>query len=66
MAISYGTPENRELHFLREHLDFELKTLVLKRPNKEGGPDSIHHVYVCRKKEGADHKMVKNYKSVME
>ena len=66
MAISYGTPDNRELHFLREHLDFKLATLVLKRPNKETGEDSIHHIYVCEKKLGADQKMINNYSSVMK
>ena len=56
VAISYGLPENREVHFLREHLNFELRTYMIKKENKDSTPPSIHHIYVCKKLPGADQK----------
>jgi ubiquinone/menaquinone biosynthesis C-methylase UbiE len=37
VAISYGVPQNREFHFMREHLNFSLKTYSLKKSHKETG-----------------------------
>ena len=48
MAVSYGTPENRELHFLQKHLHFELKTFQIEKKHPHG-PSSVHHVYICTK-----------------
>lgn len=52
VAVSYGTPANREFHFKREHLNFSIKTFELKRVTKDGNV-SLHYIYVCRKEDGA-------------
>mmetsp|Transcript_29956 Transcript_29956/g.45811 ORF Transcript_29956/g.45811 Transcript_29956/m.45811 type:complete len:125 (+) Transcript_29956:262-636(+) len=31
VAVSYGVPENREFHFMRAHLKFELRTYKLSK-----------------------------------
>ena len=31
MAISYGVPDNREFHFVREHLKFQLNTYKIEK-----------------------------------
>jgi len=36
IAISYGTPENREFHFTRNHLDFEIKKVHLPKVMENG------------------------------
>jgi ubiquinone/menaquinone biosynthesis C-methylase UbiE len=54
VAISYGVPDNREFHFIREHLKFEIKTHKLEKIHKESGAQSIHYVYICKKLDGAD------------
>jgi ubiquinone/menaquinone biosynthesis C-methylase UbiE len=54
LCVSYGTPENRVLHYKRGHLKLSVQTFQVApcAPLKEG--QSIHYVYVCRKIEGAD------------
>jgi EEF1A lysine methyltransferase 4 len=53
MAISYGVPDNREFHFIREHLKFEMNTYKIEKKH-DNGSNSIHYVYVARKLPGAD------------
>ena len=48
VAISYGHPTVRELHFQRKFLKFEITTHFVEK-------DTVKNfVYVCRKLEGAD------------
>ena len=54
MAISYGVPENREFHLIREHLKLEIKTYKIEKKHGDTGQLSIHYIYVCKKLEGAD------------
>ena len=54
MALSYGTPDNRTIHFTRKHLGFELKTYELQRVHEDSGSASMHHIYICKKLAGAD------------
>ena len=56
MAISYGVPENREFHFKRAHLGFELKTYSVEKKHQNNGNSSTHYVYICKKLPGADKK----------
>lgn len=37
MAISYGIPENRDFHFKRGHLGFELKTYKIEKKHQQSG-----------------------------
>jgi len=53
MAISYGEPKNRLLHFYRSHLKFEVTHEKLERTNDQG-KKSIHWIYICRKMPNAD------------
>jgi ubiquinone/menaquinone biosynthesis C-methylase UbiE len=53
MAISYGVPENREFHLIREHLKFEVNTYKIEKKH-ENGNLSVHYVYVAKKMPGAD------------
>ena len=53
IAVSYGEPKHRLLHFYRSHLKFEVNHVRLERVNQQGGK-SVHWVYVCRKMKGAD------------
>ena len=55
MAISYGKPENREFHFQRPHLDFELKTYALfpEGCSEQEKEEKSHYVYLCKKGEGS-------------
>ena len=54
MAISYGVPENREFHLIREHLKFDIKTYKIEKKHGDSGQTSIHYIYVAKKLEGAD------------
>lgn len=54
MAISYGVPDNREFHLIREHLKFEIKTYKIEKKHEGSNQSSIHYIYVCKKLEGAD------------
>lgn len=53
MAISYGEPKNRLLHFYRSHLKFEVTHEKLERTNDQG-KKSVHWIYICRKLPDAD------------
>ncbi len=66
MAISYGIPDNRDFHFKRAHLDFDLKTYKVEKKHKENGTSSIHYVYICKKLPGADLKCEQNYTQVIQ
>lgn len=52
IAISYGEPKNRLLHFYRSHLKFEVNHRKLERVNQQGKL-SVHWIYICRKMEDA-------------
>ena len=54
VAISYGLPENREFHLIREHLKFELNTYKIEKKHEGNGQMSVHYVYVAKKLPGAD------------
>jgi ubiquinone/menaquinone biosynthesis C-methylase UbiE len=64
LCVSYGTPENRVLHYKRGHLKLSVQTFQVapSAPLKEG--QSIHYVYVCRKIEGADDVAAENWPDV--
>jgi hypothetical protein len=66
MAISYGKPDNREMHFKRDHLGFSVKTFKIEKENTsaEGGV-TIHFVYLCTKLPDADNKSVAHYENVI-
>lgn len=66
VAVSYGTPENRRFHFERGHLKFDVKTFELKRTHKDTGNTSLHHIYVCKKLEGADLTIMANFGIAIE
>jgi EEF1A lysine methyltransferase 4 len=54
VAISYGIPDNREFHLVREHLKFDIHTYKINKKHEHSGQISIHYIYVCRKLQGAD------------
>lgn len=64
VAISYGLPSNREFHFQRQHLSFNMKTFELKRICKDGGI-SLHYIYICQKQANSKTKLQANYDMVM-
>lgn len=51
MAISYGEPQNRVVHFQRKFLKFDIETIKIE---KKGDETKIHYIYLCKKLEGAD------------
>ena len=51
MAISYGEPKNRVVHFQRKFLKFDIETIKIE---KKGDETKIHYIYLCKKLEGAD------------
>ena len=53
MGISYGTPENRLIHYKRGHLKLNVSTFQVAQPHPNGN-QTIHYVYMCKKLEGAD------------
>eukprot|EP00347_Sterkiella_histriomuscorum_P015715 403355957 len=63
MAISYGTPENRVLHYKRPHLKFNVSTFEIA-PEGKKSQDAVHYVYVCKKQEGADEQCEENWTQV--
>lgn len=67
MAISYGKPENRMLHFEREHLDLDISVFTVKKDSELDNHDldKIHYVYICKKNKGADEAFKKNYDNVI-
>ena len=50
---SYGTPENRLIHYKRGHLKLNMSTFQVAQPHPNGN-QTIHYVYMCKKLEGAD------------
>lgn len=63
IAISYGFPENRSMHFEREFLKFDLKTIELKPQDNKG---SSHYLYICQKLEGADELSETTYPKIIK
>ena len=43
IAISYGVPANREFHFKRRHLKFDVTTIPIKKSHNYPGPESVSH-----------------------
>jgi EEF1A lysine methyltransferase 4 len=68
LCVSYGTPENRVLHYKRPHLKLSVQTFQVSPPNTQGKelptPPSIHYVYICNKIEGADDQAVAKWDEV--
>ena len=59
-VISYGKPANRNLHFQREHLDFEISEFVLFPSTAESEQEKLdksHFVYACKKGPSANEKL---------
>jgi len=54
MAISYGVPDNREFHLIREHLKFELNTYKIEKRHENTNQISVHYLYVAKKLPDAD------------
>lgn len=76
MAISYGQPDNRTMHFKRKHLGFDLNfypigffrfwwVIQIENEGKLNSKfHSKHYIYVCKKLEDANEKCEKNWKEV--
>jgi ubiquinone/menaquinone biosynthesis C-methylase UbiE len=62
VVISYGIPENRVLHFEREHTSWELKYFTMEKAENDNS--GTHHCYVARKNPDADIKSKENWESV--
>jgi len=58
VAVSYGLPESRLQHFVREHLQFEIEHFPIVQVESDSlkQPEMLHYIYVCKKCEGADEK----------
>ncbi|CDW72686.1 UNKNOWN [Stylonychia lemnae] len=65
MSISYGTPENRVLHYKRPHLKFTVSTFEIA-PEGKKSQDAVHYVYVCKKQEGAEEQCAINWAQVQQ
>ena len=77
IAISYGVPANREFHFKRRHLKFDVVTVPIVKNSY--GHDSVSHItlpdtesiqthyaYVCKKQVGASEFAEKFWDEVLE
>jgi ubiquinone/menaquinone biosynthesis C-methylase UbiE len=65
MAISYGVPENREFHLIREHLKLELNTYKIEKKHEGSNATSVHYIYVAKKLPGADDQSSVKWPQVM-
>jgi EEF1A lysine methyltransferase 4 len=65
MAVSYGVPDNREFHLIREHLKFELNTYKIEKKHPNTNQTSVHYIYVAKKLPEADKHCEKNWPQVM-
>ena len=63
MAISYGEPQNRVVHFQRKFLKFDIETIKIE---KKGDETKIHYIYLCKKLEGADEIAEKFFKQCLK
>ena len=69
MAISYGCPENRLIHFQREHLSFDISIFTIKKNNPsfpELNKEKLHYVYCLVKNKDADELSREVFEKVME
>lgn len=64
MGISYGTPENRVMHYKRPHLKMAVQTFQVAPARENVSKESIHYVYVCKKIEGAEKQCEENWAAV--
>jgi len=65
MAISYGVPENRDFHLIREHLKLEVNTYKIEKKHEGSAPPSTHYIYVAKKLPGADKQCDEKWSLVM-
>jgi EEF1A lysine methyltransferase 4 len=65
MAISYGVPDNREFHLIREHLKLEINTYKIEKNHEGTNATSVHYIYVAKKLEGADKQCSEKWSQVM-
>ena len=68
IAISYGKPESRAIHFERQHLKFANKQFVLYPADckdEETKEEKSHYIYVSRKLEGAEYVCAENWDKVV-
>ena len=65
MAISYGVPDNREFHLIREHLKFELNTYKIEKKHENTNQTSVHYLYVAKKLPDADKQCNEKWSQVM-
>ncbi|TNV82203.1 hypothetical protein FGO68_gene3607 [Halteria grandinella] len=69
IAISYGKPESRAIHFERPHLSFVNKQFILYPADctsEEQKEEKSHYIYVCRKQPGAEAVAAENWDRVVE
>lgn len=69
MAISYGKPESRAIHFEREHLALSLKQYILypvEAKSEEEKEEKSHYIYVCTKLPEADTMPKDKYNEVVK
>jgi len=57
-------PANREFHFKRRHLKFDVVTVPIVKNSY--GHDSTHYAYVCKKQVGASEFAEKFWDEVLE
>lgn len=51
VAISYGAPDNRNLHFKRKFLHCKLDIVMIQKGTQQ---NSYHYIYILQKLPGAD------------
>ena len=60
VAISFAHPDDREFHFKRDHLKFDIKTLTSDLNGVR------YYIYICQKMPGADEAAKMNWLKVRE
>lgn len=63
MVISYGSPDTRLMHLMREHVHFNVKISHVEKEVADGNK-VIHFVYICEKipmKEAKGEAWMKNF-----
>lgn len=71
--ISYGRPDEREHHYLRDHLGFDLKTVAHEKVQEEYNkpeyahiPKVNHHIFILTKLPGANEKSKLHFERVLK
>jgi ubiquinone/menaquinone biosynthesis C-methylase UbiE len=68
IAISYGKPESRAIHFERAHLSMVNKQFILYPADctsEEQKEEKSHYIYVCRKQADAERVCAENWDKVV-